>query len=211
MTDGPHEHQATVIPHPAGHQGVLTTAKGHELPVHTYDRGGEEVVLVVLTDVESPADGVDPATLEYTTVRGIVRLRGEAEFQPRSLVRFLVDGDAEVIQRRAFVRVHTPQQVTIIPDAPGNGLSVYTVDLSGGGMLLSRAPGLRVGDAVAFEISLGDQSPPIEGVARVVRVPDDTRRALAFERIDEGDRERLISFVFARMRDTRAKTRGDLL
>jgi hypothetical protein len=202
--------QATIVPHPAGRRGVLTTAHGQALPVQTYQRGGEEVVLVVLTDAEAPPSGVDPATLEYTTVRGIVRLRGDAVFEPRSIIRFVTAGDAQVIQRRAFVRVHTPQEVMLVPEETGTPRRVYSVDLSGGGMLLSNAPGLRTGDTVEFAISIGDETELIEGAARVVRVEDDGRRALAFEQIDESDRDRLIRFVFSRLRDSRAKTRGDL-
>ena len=138
-----------------------------------------------------------------------MRLRGEAKFQPQSLVRFVTDGDAEVIQRRAFVRVHTPQLVTLNGNLPHETRRVYTVDLSGGGMLLSSSPGLHVGDEIAFEIGLSDEEPLIEGVARVVRAEDDGRRALAFEQITEPDRQRLIHFVFDLLRESRAKTRGD--
>ena len=200
---------ATLVPDPAGRHGVLTTAQGQELPVQTAERADEEVVLVILTDVETPPGAVDPATLEYKTTRGIVRLHGDAVFQPRSIVRFVAEGDAEVIQRRAFVRVHTPQEVTIVPEDAGGTRRVHSIDLSGGGVLLTSAPTLHSGDRVEFAISLGNEA-QIEGVARVVRAEHDGRRALAFEQIDEADRDRLIRFVFERLRDSRAKTRGDL-
>ena len=212
MTDSAPQRQATIVPHPAGHKGVLKTTTGDELPVQSYQQSDEEVVLVVLTDTEPETHGaVDVATLEYATVRGIVRLHGAARFEPSSLVRFHAEGDAEVIQRRAFVRVHTPQEVRLVADPAGDAVRVYTIDLSGGGMLLSSAPGLRTGDTVDFEIAISEDEPMIEGIAVVVRVQDDGRRALAFDRIDEGDRQRLIHFVFSLLRESRAKTRGDHL
>jgi c-di-GMP-binding flagellar brake protein YcgR len=58
---------------------------------------------------------------------------------------------------------------------------------------------------------LGDDPTPVEGVARVLRIDPDGKRAVAFEEIDEGDRQRLIRFVFECLRTARAKTRGDLV
>ena len=208
----PRPRGATIVPHPSGKRGTLTTAAGRELPVNTYERG-EEVVLVVLTNVDDPlpVEALDPSTLEYTTVRGVIRLIGEAHFEDRALVRFHAEGDAEVIQRRAFVRVHTPQQVRLDPALAGRPLRAHTIDLSGGGMLLAGVPNLNVGDPIGFELRLGDDPTPVQGVARVRRIDADGKRAVAFEEIDEGDRQRLIRFVFECMRTARAKTRGDLV
>jgi hypothetical protein len=210
MTDTAPGSPATVIPHPAGHRGTLKTTAGQELPVRTYERG-EEVVLVVLTELGGPLppEALDPATLEYTSVRGVIRLHGEACFEDESLMRFHAEGEPEVIQRRAYVRVHTPQVVTLEPALADHPLRAHTIDLSGGGMLLAGVCTLNVGDPIGFEMRLGVNPRPIEGVARVVRIDPDGRRAVAFEEIDEGDRQRLIRFVFECLRTARAKTRGD--
>jgi hypothetical protein len=205
------EHNATVIHHPAGHRGTLWTSSGDELPVQTYEQA-EEVVLVVLTEVEQPPEGPESdATLEYTSVRGIIRLHGEAVFQDASLVRFRADGAPEVIQRRQFVRVHASREVRI--DSPPLHVprATYTVDISGGGMLLADASHLSIGDLVRFEVRFGDDDIPAAGVARVVRVDGNGRRGLRFETINEDDRQRLIRYVFELMRAARAKTRGDLI
>ena len=207
------EARDNVVPHPSGIRGTLRTAVGRELSVRTYDRRGEDVVLVVLADVGGPppAAELDPATLEYPSARGVIRLQGEAVFEDRSIVRFHAEGEPEITQRRAFVRVHAPREVTLDPPLAGGPLRAYTIDLSGGGMLLSGAPMLAEGDAVAFEMHVAADEEPIEGIARVVRVHDDGRRALAFAHIDEADRQRLIRFVFACLRAARARTRGDLV
>jgi hypothetical protein len=203
---------------PGSGQGKLTTPQGEQLPVRTYERG-EEVVLVVLVNDEEhkPSDRLDSAELEYTSVRGIVRLHGEAVFEERSLIRFRARGDADVMQRRSFVRVHTPQAVTLAtgeaPDGedPEGEWRLHTIDLSGGGMLLAGADALEPGQTVRFTMALGDGQAPVEGDARVVRIREDGKRGVVFEQIDERDRQRLIRFVFECMRTARARTRGDFI
>jgi hypothetical protein len=199
-----------VTPHPRGSQGKLVTPHGSELPVRTYEQG-DDVVLVVLADIDDGLldEPLEPALLEYTSVRGVIRMRGEATFEQPSLVRFHAQGDAEVIQRRAFVRVHTPQDVVLTDPPVEDSLHAHTIDLSGGGMLLAGADRFATGDSVRFAMGLGDGAAPVCGVARVVRIREDGKRALKFEQIDEGDRQRLIRFVFGVLRTARAKTRGD--
>lgn len=204
---------AEIIPHPAGRPGTLHTSGGHALPVQTYERGAE-VVLIVLTEADEPPStpAPDPALLEYASARGIVRLRGEARLEHESLLRFHVEGEPEVIQRRAHVRVHAPQMVALEPEpADDDGdptLRAFTIDVSGGGMLLSGAPHMQVGDRIGFELALGSGRAPVRGVARLVRLQPRGRGAFRFEEITERDRQRLIGFVFERLRNARAKTRG---
>lgn len=196
---------------PGEGQGRLRTVDGDSLPVRTFKRG-REVVLVVMVDVDEQ-ERIEPmpaAELEYTSLRGVVRLHGEAVFEDRALVRFDATGDPEVMQRRSFVRVHTPQAVTL-ETADGTEQWVHTIDLSGGGMLISGAGELEPDQPVHFTITVGDGQPAIAGVARVVRISGEDRRALVFEQIEESDRQRLIRFVFGCMRTARARTRGDFL
>jgi hypothetical protein len=196
---------------PGSGQGTLTTPTGEEVPVRTFERG-EEVVLVVLVilDEERENDSVEAAKLEYTSRRGLIKLRGEAVFEDPSLIHFHPDGDAEILQRRDFVRVHTPHPVTV--ESPLEGRRrVHTVDLSGGGMLVADDESLAVDQTIRFAISVVTTELPIEGIARVVRVREDGKRALMFEQIAEHDRQRLIRFVFECMRTARARTRGDLI
>ena len=194
---------------PGEGQGRLTTPDGHELPVRTFKRG-RDVVLVVLvdSDVGEPDQRVASADLEYTSVRGVVRLHGEAVFEDRSLIRFQAQGEPDVSQRRSFVRVNTPRAVTLDAGEAGEQRA-HTVDLSGGGMLLVGAESLQPDQTVRFTMALGDAELPIEGLARVARIGDDGRRALVFETIDEDHRQRLIRFIFDCMRRARARTRGD--
>ena len=196
---------------PGSGQGTLTTPAGEELPVRTFERG-EEVFLVVLIDAEDEreTDAVEVADLEYTSRRGLVKLRGDAVFEDRSLIRFRPHGDAEILQRRDFVRVHTPHPVTV-GSADDERRRVHMADFSGGGMLLADDETLAVDQTIRFAITIVTNELPIEGVARVIRIREDGKRALIFEQIAEHDRQRLIRFVFQCMRTARARTRGDWL
>lgn len=193
---------------PGEGQGTLTTPGGGRLPVRTFKRGSD-VVLVVLDESapERADDRMEAAELEYSSVRGVVRLHGQAIFEGRTLIRFEPRSGADVTQRRAFVRVRAPQGVTL--DVGQGEQHVQTLDLSGGGMLLTGDHALEPDQVVRFTIGLADGLAPVEGVARVVRVEDPRQCALAFEQISESDRDRLIRFVFDCMRATRARTRGD--
>jgi hypothetical protein len=217
MSDQTPHKRDNVTMHPAGRQGRLTTSGGKELPVRAFERG-TDVALVVLVDTDGPleTDLLDPALLEYTTVRGVVRLRGEAVFENHDLIRFKAQDQAVVVQRREFVRIHSPQPVTLLAEPEKaepeqSERAAHAVNLSGGGMLMSGAEALAVGDLMRFAMQIRPEQPPIRGVARVVRVHDDGKRALAFDRIGEADRQRLIGFVFECMRIVQAKTRGDRL
>jgi hypothetical protein len=210
MSDHAEQPPSNVSIHPAGRQGKLTTPDGAQLPVRTFERG-KDVALVVIVDVDAHLETkqLKNAVLEYTTLRGIVRLRGEAVFEDRALIRFTAQEEAEVMQRREFVRVRAPQPVTLKAEADHADRSAHTVDISGGGMLVSGAEVLGIGDTVDFAMQLGAGETAIEGIARVVRVDEDGKRALAFGRIGESDRQRLVAFVFECMRSAAARTRGD--
>jgi hypothetical protein len=196
---------------PGEGQGKLTTPEGEELPVRTFKRG-RDVVLVVLVDADGHAadDRLAPADLEYTSIRGVVRMHGEAVFEDPSLIRFQAHGDAEVSQRRSFVRVTAPQPVAV-DTGDDDAARAHTVDVSGGGMLLVGVDELRPDQTVHFKMTLGADEEPVHGMGRVVRIRDDGKRAVVFEEISDEDRQRLIRFVFDRMRIARARTRGDWL
>jgi PilZ domain-containing protein len=210
MTDQANTATSNVRSLPGNGQGKLRTPQGEELPVRTFERG-REVMLVVLVNVGDyqESDRLESVDLEYTSARGLIKLHGEAVFEDHSLIRFRTEEGA-VEQRRSFVRVQTPHPVTLDVGEPPE-LRAHTVDLSGGGMLLSGADNVEPGEALAFSIGVGEGEPPVEGVARVVRVEADGKRALVFDDIDEYDRQRLIRFVFECMRHARARTRGDFI
>ena len=194
----------------------LRTPSGEQWPVRVAGPEGEDLMLVLLVEPEKPEDetarnlGRDPAepvTLEFTSDYGVARFGGEVVLEESDLVRFRIHDAPEVVQRREFVRVRSPQPVVLAVTGSGTIGSAYAVDVSGGGMLLSGAETLMLGDNIRFRLHLDADAPPIKGRGRVVRVGEGGQRALAFEQISQQDRERLIHFIFDRQREARARTR----
>lgn len=190
-----------------GH-GRLTTLEGEPVPVRAYKHGDDLLLVTLLAGDDDAVGAEEPVELEYSSVRGVVRLHGSAVLQEPGLIRFHAEGDPEVDQRRSFVRVRTPQRV-VVDTGPAHEQRAHTVDLSGGGMLLAGANGLLPGQKLSFQVEIDAEQPPVCGVARVVRTRGQRQCAVVFEQIDEHDRQRLVRFIFECMRAARAKTRGD--
>ena len=192
-----------------GDRGTLMTEIGGQLQVRVAQRAGDVVLLVLTLGADDllEADRAERAVLECPGPHGVARLRGEVEVEGRGLVRFHIAKVDEVIQRRRFFRVQTAQRVELANDL--GRLKTYTVDISGGGMLLTGPESLEAGDEIRFCLYLGAEKTPIEGQARVVRTDGDGRRAIAFDEFPRQDEERLIRFLFDRQRAERAVTRGD--
>lgn len=208
MTDREVPRAGTVSLIPAGHQGRLTLP-GHEVvPVRVFERG-DVLMLVILLDGDTaniPAPN-DPALLEYSSAKGLVRLEGHVRREARELIRFAVESPGEVLQRRDFVRIDVAQPVWVTDARDGSPRQTHAVDISGGGMLLEGLEDLREGEHVHFSLELDPAEAPVQGTARVVRTEGISERGLEFEAISESDRERLIHFIFDRERAARAMTR----
>ena len=196
-----------------GSNAKLKAGDGTNLPVQISRRDGDVLMLVLL----AKSDGVElgsgqaatgePLMLECTSDHGIVRFPGDAELEGRDLVRFRVRDVPEIEQRREYVRVRAPRQVVLAVSGTGTIDSAYSLDLSGGGMLLSGPDTLQIDDHIRFRLHLDSTSQPIRGRGRVVRASGENQRAVVFEEISRQDRERLIHFIFDRQREARARTR----
>jgi two-component system chemotaxis response regulator CheY len=96
-------------------------------------------------------------------------------------------------EQRDFVRLDAALPVALQP-VDGARLDTFTIDLSGGGILVA-AGSLTPGAIVEFRLDLRLGEAPVAGRARVVRVIDDGRSALAFEQVSIADHERLIDYI----------------
>jgi len=170
------------------------------LPVYVAQRAGDVLLLVLILRSRGELSATDPrpARLEFATPRGLTRLRGQAVLQDRDLVRFDIEDEPDVLQRRDFVRVPVAQPVKVRIGEATEMLDAYALDISGGGMLLRAPRKLELGDQIDFELEIGAREKPIQGSARVVRVPGSELRGVAFEQLAE--RDRLIRFIFERQR-----------
>jgi hypothetical protein len=99
-------------------------------------------------------------------------------------------------QRREFVRVPAVVPVTAaLPDVPRVWGSGRTVDISGGGALVT---GMRLparDEALLLDLALPTAGAAVRGAATVVRMSPDGLLAVSFDDMEERDREQIFAFV----------------
>jgi hypothetical protein len=116
------------------------------------------------------------------------------------------------VQRRGFVRLRNPQVEVRVrrratPDAPAGDFERVKVDnLGGGGIAFHSAKAaFQIGDAADVEITLGGVALPAKGlVCRLEESGGDVIAGLQFSDIQEGHRDRIMSYIFREQ----AKARG---
>lgn len=144
--------------------------------------------------------------LESRGGSGLIRDNGSGEWIDDSTLLFKRDKEQSVTQRRGHVRIAAPQPITL-SDRDGNiVLDTYTVNLSGGGMLLSLPVDhdlrtLMHDETLGFSLVLRESDPPVTGMLRVVRVrPEELQLATEFTELAPRERQRVIRFIFDRQR-----------
>jgi hypothetical protein len=141
------------------------------------------------------------AVIESTSARGLARLIGTLKQhegqEDAALLTF--DKGPEVIQRRQFVRIETTTPVTIARE-DGTTVRSHTLNLSGAGLLLGGPADLQMEEPIKIDIEVGEGELPIHARGRVVRETAEGYKGVRIEMIEEGDRERLIHFIFERQR-----------
>ncbi|MGC9220615.1 MAG: PilZ domain-containing protein [Solirubrobacteraceae bacterium] len=196
-----------------GALGQLFAADGSSVPVSITHSGDDLLVLILDATGQFTRSPLTNLTLESTSGRGVLRTPGFAEHIGPNLLKFIVDDARHVLQRREFVRVQAAQRVRL-ENAEGIFLfEAYTINISGGGMLIRpprRAP--TPSGELLFTILLNH--PPadmqvVSGAGRVVRTRAPDEAAINFTAISHADQERLIRFIFDAQRKALAFTRGD--
>ena len=144
--------------------------------------------------------------IQYVTRRGICRIDGVAHrTADPGAIRVDHTGRVELIQRREFVRVDAMIPVTYLPVSVGGWLAeTTTINVSGGGFMISGREGLRIDEHCTFTLHLDGEreSGPLECDGQVVRETSGGL-GISITAIDEDERERLIRWVFARERLSR--------
>jgi PilZ domain len=186
-----------------GRDGQLTSPAGEQVPVKVFER--DKTLIVVLMEIPDGELDRKQLRLAYSSTRGLVRFQGKARLEAYDTLTFHVPEAPDVLQRREFVRVDAAQPVVLISEEDDSVLSGHAIEVSGGGMLLTGPDALGLDASVRFTLNLGDGTAPINGSGRIVRVEDSGRRALMYEHISQGDRQRLIHFIFERQRSALAK------
>lgn len=190
-------------PHPV----MLAMPSGERLPGRVAEKEQDELLILLMVPAKDP---LGPAqlrqiVLELSGSKGLTRLEGNVIAEERDLLRFRDLHAIDVLQRREYVRVKAAR--TVLVTLPGSYAPIEScsVDISGGGMLLGGLDYVNVGERVSFRLTTNPDSPQICGSGQVVRCDPGGQRAIAFDSISDGDRRRLIRFVFERQRAERSK------
>lgn len=136
-------------------------------------------------------------SVEHATGRGINRYAGTLHIEGRraEVLRVLVEGEAERIQRREWARVECVLPVSVKGiDEPVGG-DTQTLNLSGGGVLVKDPWNLPLGIDVRIEVVTEAGAEPIRALGRVVRAPAPDQRGIRIDSIAREDGERLVRIV----------------
>ncbi len=186
---------------------TLVRDSGERIQGRVAEREEDSLVVGVMFRTERPLrEGtLDDIVLEYAANRGRVRVRGMVTLQDSDLLRFRDLQSIEVLQEREYVRVKATRPVMVATGGSAGTVQSYSVDLSGGGMLLAGPNTLKIGEQVEFRLTTAPGGPPITGRGTVVRTDSRGHRAISFDDIGEGDHRRLVRFIFECQRAERRR------
>jgi PilZ domain len=186
---------------------TLVRDSGERIQARVTEREEDSLLVGVMFRTERPLSegSLDDVVLEYGSHRGRVRLRGTVTLEDCDLLRFRELCSVEVLQEREYVRVQATRPVMVCTGSAQGTVRSYSVDLSGGGMLLAGPSTLKIGERVEFRLSTTPGSAPILGSGTVVRTDARGHRAICFDEIGEGDHRRLVRFIFECQRAERRR------
>ncbi|HSZ69947.1 MAG TPA: PilZ domain-containing protein [Solirubrobacteraceae bacterium] len=186
---------------------TIVRPSGERVQARVAESDGESLLVALMFRTERPlqADGLDRLVLEFTNARGRVRVQGTVTLEDRELLRFRELHSLAMIQEREYVRVPSTRPVTVTAGASQGSIQTFSVDVSGGGMLLAGPSTLKIGERVQFRLSTAQGGAPITGSGTVVRTDARGHRAVCFDEIGEGDHRRLVRFIFECQRAERRR------
>jgi PilZ domain-containing protein len=186
---------------------TLVRADGERVQARIAERTEGQLLVALMFRLERPLESgrLDQLVLEFTTARGRIRLSGAVTLEGRELLRFRDLHSMEVIQDREYVRTQASRPVQLTTGASQSAIRTYSVDISGGGMLLAGPATLKIGERIQFRLSTTKGGAPITGTGTVVRTDSQGHRAIRFDEIGEGDRRRLVRFIFECQRAERRR------
>jgi hypothetical protein len=178
----------------------------------TVERSEPGVLVVVLAVPDSRVArlGGQEASVESTTARGIQRFSGTLQLTPNrpDLVRVVVQGEAERIQRREWARIEAVVPISVqAVDEPIGGRT-NTLNVSGGGVLVADPWRMPLGLDVRIELEAAPGEPPIRALGRVVREAAVDQKGIRIDDMSRDDEDRLLKFVRERERAALRMGRG---
>ena len=194
------EQVSVVLPHVGHLPATVETVQGSAI----------KLVLAVPDDRVKRLDGHGVA-IEKTTARGVQRFTGllSVAGAKGELLTVTVDGDAERVQRRNFVRVSAVVPINIISLEKGvTAGETTTLNVSGSGVLVKDKWHLPLGVDVRLEISLEQGAEPVRALGRVVRFSAEDEKGIRIEDMSRSDEDRMIKFIRERERNELRLARG---
>jgi hypothetical protein len=193
---------------PEPHQEVrLTMPDGEHVPARVASRDGDELVILMMVVPQGRLGAAQhpEVIVEHAGERGPVLLAGAAVLEDSDLLRLRELHAVEMSQRREYVRVKMARSVMVSLAGGVAPVEACCVDLSGGGMLVTGLEHVPLRARIEFRLTGNPDGPPITGGGTVVRTDPDGKRAIVFDAITEGNRRRLIRFLFDRQREERRR------
>jgi len=203
-----HSEKAQPVTLPERSQTVtLVPAGGEGIPARVLECGADTLLVAIMVPTQPLTERqLDGLVLEFVGAHGRVRLSGTASVEEHpDVLRIDAPRSIEVLQEREYVRIMSARPVLVYAGPDRIPVQSYTVDISGGGLLLAGPDSLRIGEEVEFQLTLTQGEPVLVGKGTVVRVDNHGHRALAFSSISNFERRRLIRFIFELQRAERQR------
>jgi hypothetical protein len=179
---------------------TIVPLSGARIPARVIEAGAGTLSVAIMVPVEPLSNAQLQALLiEFHGPNGRVHLTGTATIADPSepdVLRIEDPRAIDTVQEREYVRIRSARPALVFGGPEMIQINSYTVDISGGGFLLSGAEALSVADRVHFQLDLPEGELPITGSGRVVRIDPNGHRGIVFDDIKELDRRRLIRFIF---------------
>ena len=163
--------------------------------VETTSPGAVVVVLAVSDNRVQRLAGAEVA-IEHATGRGINRFNGTLELDDSrpELLRVVLSGDSERIQRREWARIEATLPISVKGINEPVGGETVTLNISGGGVLIKDPWKMPLGIDVRIELEF-EPGVKINALGRVVREPARDQKGIRIDSIGREDSERLVKLV----------------
>jgi c-di-GMP-binding flagellar brake protein YcgR len=196
----PGEQVSVVLPHVGG------------LPATVETNAGSSVKLVLaVPDERVKRLAGEEVSIEKTTSRGVQRFTGVLSVggEEGELLTVTLEGEAQRVQRRNFVRIDAVVPIKIISLEKGvKAGETTTLNVSGSGVLVKDKWRLPLGVDVRLEIMLEEGSEPIRALGRVVRFSAEDQKGIRIDDMSRTDEDRMIKFIRERERAALRLVRG---
>jgi c-di-GMP-binding flagellar brake protein YcgR len=194
------EQVSVVLPHIGSLPATVESSRGAAVTV----------VLAVSDDRVRRLNGAQVA-IEKTSGRGIQRFNGTLAVAGKSgeLLTVTLEGEAERVQRRNFVRMAAVLPIKVISLEKGvKAGDTTTVNVSGSGVLIKDKWRLPMGIDVRLELQLEPGGEPLRALGRVVRYSSEDAKGIRIDDMTATDEDRLIKFIRERERAELRVARG---